>query len=93
MATMRRCRAQLTIECGGKTEHLWAGLEVNFERELAPGFTVADAVAGREDCFEIAGEPIASSGDGPALDPDDPFEPFITETAEPGVHLPPHHEE
>lgn len=48
----KRCLAQLTLSGRWGTEHLWPGLEVNFARELAPGFTVADAVAGREDCFE-----------------------------------------
>jgi len=54
MPTMKRCLAQLTLSGRWGTEHFWPGLEVNFARELAPGFTVADAVAGREDCFEDA---------------------------------------
>lgn len=52
MATMKRCLAQLSIRAGGQEEHLWPGLEVNFERELAPGYTVAHAIVGRESCFE-----------------------------------------
>ena len=32
------------------------GLEVDFDRELRPGFTVADAIQGREAAFE----PVAS---------------------------------
>lgn len=61
MATWMRCRAQLTLSGSWGSEHLWPGLEVNFARELAPGFTVADAVAGREDCFEpvAPAQPVA----------------------------------
>jgi len=60
---MKRCLAQLSIVLPDRpgnpmvVERLWPGLEVDMERELAPGFTVADAVAGKEDCFEdIASE-------------------------------------
>lgn len=52
MPTMKRCLAQISLSGSWGTEHLWPGLEVNVDRELAPGFTVADAVAGREECFE-----------------------------------------
>jgi len=48
---MHRCLAQLTITAGDHVEHLWPGLEVNLARELRPGFTLGDAVAGREACF------------------------------------------
>jgi hypothetical protein len=51
---MMRCKADLEIHVTGTgvREVLWPGLEVNFERELVPGHTIADAIAGREDCFE-----------------------------------------
>jgi hypothetical protein len=52
MATMKRCRAQLSLSGSWGTEHLWDGLEVDVDRELAPGFTVGHAIAGRDDCFE-----------------------------------------
>jgi hypothetical protein len=52
MATMKRCLVPMTLSGRWGSEHLWPGLEVNVERELAPGFTVADAVVGREECFE-----------------------------------------
>lgn len=52
MPTMKRCLAQLSLTGSWGTEHLWPGLEVNMDRELAPGFTVAHAIEGREDCFE-----------------------------------------
>ena len=51
MATMKRCRVPMTLSGRWGSEHLWPGLDVNMERELAPGFTVAAAVAGREECF------------------------------------------
>lgn len=77
---MKRCRAQLTVRVPGRPdEHLWPGLEVNFARELAPGYTLAQAVAGRESCFEdvyksatqepgVETAPIAHV----EIDPDDP---------------------
>lgn len=49
-----RCKAELTIRIVG-TEHveeLWPGLEVDIDRELKPGLTIAHAISGREDCFE-----------------------------------------
>lgn len=49
---MKRCLVPMTLSGSWGQEHVWPGLEVNFDRELKPGFTVADAVAGREDCFE-----------------------------------------
>lgn len=52
MATMKRCRAQLSLSGPWGTEHLWDGLEVNVDRELAPGFTIGHAIAGRNECFE-----------------------------------------
>lgn len=52
MATMKRCRAQLSLSGPWGTEHLWDGLEVDVDRELAPGFTVGQAIAGRDDCFD-----------------------------------------
>ncbi len=48
----KRCLAQLSLAGSWGTVHLWPGLEVDVDRELEPGFTVADAVVGREDCFE-----------------------------------------
>ena len=59
---MKRCRAQLSITGAWGAEHLQPGMPVDLGRELAPGFTVADAVAGREDCFD----------DGPITDEADP---------------------
>ena len=52
MVIMKRCLAQLTLSGPWGTEVFWPGLEVNIARELAPGYTVGDAVAGREACFE-----------------------------------------
>lgn len=77
MPTMKRCLGQLSVTVNGRTEHLWPGLEVNVDRELAPGYTLGHAVAGREDLFEDV-EPMASADGGPApagfvtplLDPD-----------------------
>lgn len=68
LSNMKRCLAQLSLAGPWGTEHFWQGLEVNFARELAPGFTVADAVAGREDCFEDVDAPITMALDGPAPD-------------------------
>lgn len=65
MATMKRCRAQLSITVGDRTEHLWPGLEVNLDRVLIPecpgqhAYTLAHAIAGREDCFEDVDAPAA----------------------------------
>ena len=60
MPLMKRCRAQMSLAGPWGTEHLWPGLEVNIDRELMPGFTVAEAVRGREDCFEDLDEiPVA----------------------------------
>lgn len=56
---MMRCQAHVDIHLSGanpRTESLWPGLEVDFDRELRPGFTVADAIQGREAAFE----PVAS---------------------------------
>jgi hypothetical protein len=60
-----RCLAELTIQPTGTglREELWPGLEVDFDRELAPGLTVAQAIAGREDCFE----PAAAEEPGPPV--------------------------
>lgn len=55
---MKRCRAQLSIRGSWGTEKLWPGLEVDMDRELEPGFTVADAVRGREDAFEPIADDI-----------------------------------
>jgi hypothetical protein len=59
MANWKRCRVAMTITARGldRAEHLWPGLVVNLERELTPGFTVGDAVAGRESDFEAAPDP------------------------------------
>jgi hypothetical protein len=96
MAKMKRCLAQLSLSGRWGTEHLWPGLEVNFERELAPGFTVAAAIAGRENCFEdvepIHGQQIESPADAPQLQPAAPVdldpETFVTAVADAGVELP-----
>lgn len=63
MATMKRCRVAMDLHGSWGLERLWPGLEVNLERELAPGFTVADAVAGREDCFEDVSSTDAAPAD------------------------------
>jgi hypothetical protein len=55
---MKRCLAQLSLSGRGFTELLQPGMEVNLDRELAPGFTVADAIAGRENCFEDVDEDV-----------------------------------
>lgn len=86
MANMKRCRSQLSVAVGDKTEHLWPGLEVDLERVLTPArpataaigkegteghvqaraavaaFTLGDAVAGREDCFEEVAAPAQAAG-------------------------------
>lgn len=61
MATMKRCLAQLSLRVGGTEEHFWPGLEVNMDRELKPGYTVAHAIAGREHCFEDIAPPVAAA--------------------------------
>jgi hypothetical protein len=54
----KRCLVQMSIVLPDRpgnpmvVEHLQKDMEVDMERELYPGFTVADAVAGREACFE-----------------------------------------
>lgn len=49
---MMRCLAVLSIAVPGKaTEHYWPGLEVNFDREIKPGYTVADAVKGKAESY------------------------------------------
>lgn len=82
---MMRCKAELTLNVRGRREELWPGLEVDFDRELAPAVpevaahgvdgdpdyrpaqaarvrvTVADAVQGREDCFEPVATPAPST--------------------------------
>lgn len=63
MATKKRCLASLSLSGSWGTEYLWPDLEVDLDRELAPGFTVGDAVRGREDCFADL-EPVAHT---PAL--------------------------
>lgn len=63
MATKKRCLASLSLSGSWGTEYLWPGLEVDLDRELAPGFTVGDAVRGREDCFED----VAAVTDAPVL--------------------------
>ena len=65
MPRFKRCRAYLVITLrGGRWEELLPGTDVDLDRELAPGYTVGDAVAGREECFEevpaAAPEPKAS---------------------------------
>jgi uncharacterized protein YbdZ (MbtH family) len=62
MATMKRCRAQLSLSGPWGSEHLWDGLEVDVDRELAPGFTVGHAIAGRDDCFD---DVTIDAGDAP----------------------------
>ncbi len=59
---MMRCNAEIAIHVVGtdRREELWPGVEVDADRELAPGFTVADAIRGREDCF-VAVEPPAAA--------------------------------
>lgn len=52
MARIRRCRAQLNIRGPWGEENLQPGMQVDLDRELAPGFTIADAVRGRENEFE-----------------------------------------
>jgi hypothetical protein len=67
MATMKRCRVPMTVSGRWGSEHFWPGLEVNLERQLASGVTVADAIAGREDCFEDP-EPAAADPDATTTD-------------------------
>lgn len=59
MANWKRCKVAMTLSVRGvdRAEHLWPGLVVNLARELAPGVTVGDAVAGREDAFDDADDP------------------------------------
>jgi len=60
MATWTRCKADITVSVGDRVEHLWPGLVVNLAREVAPGVTLAAAVAGREDAFEAADDPTVA---------------------------------
>lgn len=54
-----RCRTAMTLHARANdhTEHVWPGLVVSLDRELAPGYTIADAIAGREGCFEAVNDP------------------------------------
>lgn len=75
---MMRCIAGLSVTIVGTdvTEHFWPGLEVNFDRELKPAtehkpaYTLAEAVAGRENCFEEAG--AGDESPAPIIDSVDP---------------------
>lgn len=51
---MMRCKAELRIAVTGSNASLdlWPGVEVDVDRELAPGLTIAAAVMGRDSCFE-----------------------------------------
>jgi hypothetical protein len=51
---MMRCKAPIQIHLTGTTTRVEfvPPMDVDLDRELAPGFTVADAIEGREDCFE-----------------------------------------
>lgn len=57
--TWATCLASLSIRITGtdRVEHLWPGLVVNLDRELAPGFTIGQALAGRADVIEPATDP------------------------------------
>lgn len=72
MPMWMRCKAVMTLNTRGvdRAEYLWPGLVINLERELAPGFTVGDAIAGRESEFEPVDDPAAE---------DDPAAPTMTE--------------
>jgi hypothetical protein len=72
MATMKRCLAQLTLTGVWGSEHLFPGLEINFDRELAPGVTVRSVIAGRENCFEdvIAPDPAPAKNRKPVAAPE-----------------------
>lgn len=58
MPTMKRCLAAVNVyvRATQTAVELQAGMDVDLDRELAPGFTLGDAVAGREDCFEPIGD-------------------------------------
>lgn len=64
-----RCTATLSIRVTGsdRAEHLWSGLVVNLDREIAPGVTIGHALSGREDCYA----PCEAPGETP-MDPIDP---------------------
>lgn len=54
-----RCLVALSVRVTGRdqVEHFWPGLVVNLDREIAPGFSVGDALQGRIDCVEACGDP------------------------------------
>lgn len=56
-----RCLAELTISTRFERLDLWPGVEVDFDRELDVNHTIADAVAGRETCFEPVEVPAVGS--------------------------------
>lgn len=72
---MMRCKSELRISLTGSpiALDLWPGVEVDFDRELAPEHTIAQLVHGREDCFEPVSpeivdpvsEPVAPEQDQP----------------------------
>ncbi len=51
---MMRCKAPIAIHVTGTATRVEFAppMDVDLDRELAPGFTIAQAVEGREDCFE-----------------------------------------
>lgn len=60
MARMMRCLAVMEmVRRDGTGEKLQAGMEVDFDRVFDPanGCTVAQAVEGREECFEPVAQP------------------------------------
>lgn len=59
---MMRCKAEIDVRTndGSVLLSLGPGMEVDFDREVKPGFTVANAVAGKEaEWFEpVDAEPV-----------------------------------
>lgn len=53
-----RCKADLHIHVvsTGLRLELHPGQEVEIDQVLAPGHTLADAIRGREDCFELVND-------------------------------------
>lgn len=77
---MMRCLGVMDIWVGEHHEELFNGREIDFDRVLdqKTGYTVADAIAGREDLFvPLEAEPLevveapAPGFDSPIIDPAD----------------------
>ena len=66
-----RCLGELAIRGDDFGRRLGPGALIDFDEQLAPGYRVAEALKGRETCFEPV-EPSAPSFEG--LPADEPVE-------------------